>query len=47
MGTNYSGEGSNSGIIPKVMDNIFRRVETMKDSTEFFIRVSFIEVTVF
>ncbi|KAL9450088.1 hypothetical protein AB3S75_011923 [Citrus x aurantiifolia] len=44
MGTNYSGEGSNSGIIPKVMDNIFRRVETMKDSTEFFIRVSFIEI---
>ncbi|KAH9690363.1 kinesin-like protein KIN-4C [Citrus sinensis] len=44
MGTNYSGEGSNSGIIPKVMDNIFRRVETMKDSTEFLIRVSFIEI---
>ena len=44
MGTNYTGEGSNSGIIPKVMENIFQRVETMRDSTEFLIRVSFIEV---
>ena len=44
MGTNYSGEGSNSGVIPKVMDSIFKRVEVMKDSTEFLIRVAFIEV---
>ncbi|KAK8291022.1 hypothetical protein V6Z12_D06G035700 [Gossypium hirsutum] len=44
MGTNYTGEGSNGGIIPKVMDSIFRRVETMKHSTEFLIRVSFIEI---
>ncbi|CAI0417545.1 unnamed protein product [Linum tenue] len=44
MGTNYSGEGSNDGIIPKVMDTIFRRVESVKESTEFLIRVSFIEI---
>lgn len=44
MGTNYTGEGSSGGIIPRVMESIFRRVETMKVSTEFLIRVSFIEV---
>lgn len=44
MGTNYSGEGSNSGVIPKVMDSIFKRVEVMKDSSEFLIRVAFIEI---
>ncbi|GLU16082.1 hypothetical protein SLE2022_325320 [Rubroshorea leprosula] len=44
MGTNYTGEGSNGGIIPKVMESIFERVEATKDSTEFLIRVSFIEI---
>ncbi|GMI77262.1 hypothetical protein like AT5G60930 [Hibiscus trionum] len=44
MGTNYNGEESNGGIIPKVMETIFRRVEAMKNSTEFLIRVSFIEI---
>ncbi|KAG2698726.1 hypothetical protein I3760_07G163000 [Carya illinoinensis] len=44
MGTNYTGEGSNGGIIPKVMESIFRKVEAMKDSSEFLIRVSFIEI---
>ncbi|KAK8480438.1 hypothetical protein V6N13_056955 [Hibiscus sabdariffa] len=44
MGTNYNGEESNDGIIPKVMETIFRRVEAMKNSTEFLIRVSFIEI---
>ncbi|KAG6784349.1 hypothetical protein POTOM_010040 [Populus tomentosa] len=44
MGTSYTGEGSNSGIIPKVMDSIFKRVETAQESTEFLIRVSFIEI---
>ncbi|XP_030933548.1 kinesin-like protein KIN-4C [Quercus lobata] len=44
MGTNYSGEGSNVGVIPKVMESIFKRVEVTKDSTEFLIRVSFIEI---
>ena len=44
MGTNYSGEGCNGGIIPKVMESIFKRVEAEQDSLEFLIRVSFIEV---
>ena len=44
MGTNYSGEGSNNGVIPKVIESIFKRVEGMKDTTNFFIRVAFIEV---
>lgn len=46
MGTNYNGEESSGGVIPKVMETIFQRVEKMKDSTEFLIRVSFIEVIV-
>ena len=44
MGTNYTGEGSSFGIIPKVMDTIFRGVCNKKHNTEFLIRVSFIEV---
>ena len=44
MGTNCSGEGSNVGVIPKVMEDIFQRVEVMKHSREFVIKVSFIEV---
>ncbi|XP_017981679.1 PREDICTED: kinesin-like protein KIN-4C [Theobroma cacao] len=44
MGTNYTGEGGNGGIIPKVMETIFKRVEATKHSTEFLIRVSFIEI---
>ncbi|KAI7731994.1 hypothetical protein M8C21_030182, partial [Ambrosia artemisiifolia] len=43
MGTNYNGECTN-GIIPKVMHMIFKRVEDTKGTTEFLIRVSFIEV---
>lgn len=44
MGTNYTGEESAGGIIPKVMGTIFKRVQDLKESTEFLIRVSFIEV---
>jgi len=44
MGTNYSGEASTGGIIPRVMETIFDRVKATRDSTEFLIRVSFIEV---
>ncbi|KAK4434246.1 Kinesin-like protein KIN-4C [Sesamum alatum] len=44
MGTNYNGEEQKSGVIPKVMDTIFSKVEAMKESTEFLIRVSFIEI---
>ncbi|KAJ0571875.1 putative plus-end-directed kinesin ATPase [Helianthus annuus] len=42
MGTNYNGECN--GIIPKVMHTIFKRVEETKATTEFLIRVSFIEI---
>lgn len=44
MGTNHTGEESNGGIIPRVMETIFKRVEAVKDSSDFLIRVSFIEV---
>ncbi|KAH6816991.1 P-loop containing nucleoside triphosphate hydrolases superfamily protein [Perilla frutescens var. frutescens] len=44
MGTNYNGEDHGDAVIPKVMDTIFSRVETLKESTEFLIRVSFIEI---
>ncbi|GJY28461.1 kinesin-like protein KIN-4C, partial [Tanacetum coccineum] len=43
MGTNYNGESTN-GIIPKVMQKIFRHVEETKGNTEYLIRVSFIEI---
>ena len=38
------GEGSNGGVIREEVENIFKRVEVTKDSTECLIRVSFIEV---
>jgi hypothetical protein len=44
MSIGYSGEGNCGGIIPQVMDTIFRDVDTSKDDHEFLIRVSFIEV---
>ncbi|CAN4092353.1 unnamed protein product [Withania somnifera] len=44
MGTNYNGEEQTGGVIPMVMNTIFSRAEAMKESTEFLIRVSFIEV---
>lgn len=44
MGTNYNGEDHKGGVIPRVMEKIFSHVEKMKESTEFLIRVSFIEV---
>ncbi|KAK9026384.1 hypothetical protein V6N11_039224 [Hibiscus sabdariffa] len=44
MGTNYTADGSNAGIIPKVMEAIFKRAEATKHSTENLIRVSFIEI---
>ncbi|XP_042027796.1 kinesin-like protein KIN-4C [Salvia splendens] len=44
MGTNYNGEEHGDAILPKVMDTIFTKVESMTESTEFLIRVSYIEV---
>ncbi|MQL87255.1 hypothetical protein Taro_019809 [Colocasia esculenta] len=43
MGTNYTGEANSGGIIPKVMEAIFKKVDEIQD-TEFLIRVSFIEI---
>ncbi|GAA0153821.1 microtubule binding motor protein [Lithospermum erythrorhizon] len=43
MGTNYNGHDQQEGVIPKVMEAIFSRVEST-NSTEFLIRVSFIEI---
>ena len=45
MGTNYPGEGSNDGVISKVMEKIFEKFEVTKDFSEFLIRISFIEIT--
>lgn len=44
MGTNYNGEGHQGGVIPNVMDTIFSKMESMKECTEFLVRVSFIEI---
>ncbi|KAJ4962241.1 hypothetical protein NE237_022180 [Protea cynaroides] len=44
MGTNYTGEATSGGIIPKVIEAIFSRIEATKETTEFLIRVSFIEI---
>ncbi|XP_027927136.1 kinesin-like protein KIN-4C [Vigna unguiculata] len=44
MGTNYNEEVSSGGIIPRVIDTIFDRIKATTDSTEFLIRVSFIEI---
>ncbi|KAK9169262.1 hypothetical protein Syun_001402 [Stephania yunnanensis] len=44
MGTNYNAESNSIGIIPKVMESIFSKVEETKDNSEFLIRVSFIEI---
>ncbi|KAH7688790.1 Plus-end-directed kinesin ATPase protein [Dioscorea alata] len=44
MGTNYSGEANCGGIIPQVMETIFKKIEAMKDTAEILLRVSFIEI---
>ncbi|KAJ6808003.1 kinesin-like protein KIN-4C [Iris pallida] len=44
MGTNYNGEDTSGGIIPQVMDTIYKKIDAMKESTEFLVRVSFIEI---
>lgn len=44
MGTNYNGEDSCGGIIPQVVQTIFRKVDRLKETTEFLVRVSFIEI---
>ncbi|KAK9758401.1 hypothetical protein RND81_01G227200 [Saponaria officinalis] len=44
MGTDYKSADNSGGIIPNVMNMIFSRVESLKASAEFLIRVSFIEI---
>ena len=44
MGTNYNGEEHNGAVIPKVVETIFSRIEKTRDSIEYLVRVSFIEV---
>ncbi|XP_024371093.1 kinesin-like protein KIN-4A [Physcomitrium patens] len=44
MGTAYTVGGNSDGVIPKVMETIFNKVETLKDSAEFNLRISFIEI---
>ncbi|GLJ36782.1 hypothetical protein SUGI_0741660 [Cryptomeria japonica] len=43
MGTGYA-EGEETGIIPQVMEAIFKKIETLKNQAEFQLRVSFIEI---
>lgn len=47
MGTAYTVGGSSEGVIPKVMETIFKKIETRKDNSDFQLRVSFIEVCEF
>ena len=43
MGTG-SKDGSQTGLIPQVMNALFSKIETLKHQTEFQLQVSFIEV---
>ena len=44
MGTAYTVGGSSEGVIPKVMETIFKKIESRKENSNFQLRVSFIEV---
>lgn len=44
MGTGYTVGGSPEGVIPQVMQTIFKRIEALKHKADFQLRVSFIEV---
>uniref|UniRef100_A0A0D9VKX5 Kinesin motor domain-containing protein n=1 Tax=Leersia perrieri TaxID=77586 RepID=A0A0D9VKX5_9ORYZ len=39
MGTNYTGEANSGGIIPQVMETIFKKADALTDGTEFLIRI--------
>eukprot|EP01018_Ginkgo_biloba_P022477 Gb_12250 [translate_table: standard] len=43
MGSGYT-EGGITGVIPQVMETIFRKIESLKHQAEFQLRVSFIEI---
>lgn len=44
MGTGYTVGGSTHGVIPQVMEFIFKQIGTLKKKADFQIRVSFIEI---
>ncbi|KAG0613527.1 hypothetical protein M758_6G110100 [Ceratodon purpureus] len=44
MGTGYTVGGSTDGVIPQVMQTVFKRIETLKHKADFQLRVSFIEI---
>ncbi|GAB2292498.1 hypothetical protein Dimus_026734 [Dionaea muscipula] len=44
LGTNCNGEENSGSIIPRVMETMFSKVESMKDSIDFLVRVSFTEI---
>lgn len=46
MGTGLK-EGSQTGLIPQVMNRLFNKIETLRHQTEFQLHVSFIEVVKF
>lgn len=46
MGTAIK-DGSETGLIPQVMNALFKKIETLKHQTEFQLHVSFIEVKLF
>lgn len=43
MGTGCK-DGSQTGLIPQVMNSLFKKIESLKHQAEFQLRVSFIEV---
>lgn len=46
MGTGFK-DGSQTGLIPQVMNTLFSKMEALKQQTEFQLHVSFIEVSYF
>ncbi|CAM6093435.1 unnamed protein product [Calypogeia fissa] len=44
MGTGYTVGGSTEGVIPRVMETIFAKMESLQAKADFQIRVSFIEI---
>lgn len=44
MGTGYTLGGNTEGIIPLVMEAIFKKVKELKDKGEILLKVSFIEI---
>lgn len=44
MGTGFKDGNCKSGLIPQVMDALFRKIDMLKHQTEFQLHVSFIEI---